>query len=295
MVVKLPYLNLGCGYHYHPDWVNLDFIQSGPDVIAHNLTEGVPFNDGNFEVVYHSHVLEHFSKQQANMFMRECYRVLRKGGIIRVVVPDLSQIIANYQRLLSLGLQNPEDETIKADYDWIMLELYDQTVRHKTGGDMAAFLFRDHVPNLSFVLERIGHEGKTLRETYLRNKSNSPAYSQTKVSASPSLAEKIKFVTNNPVKFAKSKLKKWLFAPEQAFYEANSHYTDLGKFRLGGEVHQWMYDAYSLGYLLRQTGFDNVKTFSATTSRLDNWASFELDTVSGVMRKPDSLFMEATK
>jgi predicted SAM-dependent methyltransferase len=294
-MAKLPYLNLGCGYHYHQDWVNLDFIKSGPDVIAHDLTKGVPFSNDCFEVVYHSHVLEHLAKQQAKSFIVECYRVLRKGGIIRVVVPDLSQIIEHYQRLLSLGLKSPEDETVKADYDWIMLELYDQVVRNKTGGDMAEYLFRDHVPNLNFVYERIGHEGKTLREIYLRNKSTPPSYSQADIPTSPSLAEKVRFVALNPVKFAKSKLKKWLFAPEKAFYDANLPYIDIGKFRLGGEVHQWMYDAYSLGALLRHVGFSNIQTCNAFTSRLDSWASFGLDTVNGVVRKPDSLFMEATK
>ena len=64
------YLNLGCGYHFHKSWTNVDFIETGEGVIAHNLTKGVPFSDGTFDAVYHSHVLEHFSRKDGEMFIK---------------------------------------------------------------------------------------------------------------------------------------------------------------------------------------------------------------------------------
>ena len=65
---KLPYLNLGCGFTFNENWVNVDFISTGKDVIAHNLTKGIPFNDNSFKAAYHSHVLEHFMKADAENF-----------------------------------------------------------------------------------------------------------------------------------------------------------------------------------------------------------------------------------
>src|ERR1700709_1713415 len=112
MLSELPYLNLGCGSHFDRQWVNVDFSKTGEGVIAHNLLNGIPFNDNTFEVVYHSHVLEHFPKDRAEEFIRECYRVLKPAGIIRVAVPDLEQIVSNYSRLLTLGKTHPDSEKI---------------------------------------------------------------------------------------------------------------------------------------------------------------------------------------
>jgi predicted SAM-dependent methyltransferase len=89
-------LNLGCGNRYHPDWTNVNFTSTGDGVIAHNLTQGIPFPDNYFDVVYHSHVLEHFPKAQAEDFIKDCYRVLCPQGILRVVVPDLEEIARTY-------------------------------------------------------------------------------------------------------------------------------------------------------------------------------------------------------
>ena len=69
----------------------------------------------------------------------------------------------------------------------------------------------------------------------------------------------------------------------------------VGAFRSNGEIHQWMYDSYSLSHLLRKVGFEQIKVCSAFESRILNWEKYELDTVDGEIRKPDSLFIEATK
>src|SRR5688500_9331560 len=107
---KLSYLNLGCGYHYHEDWVNVDFVSTGEGVIGHNLLNGIPFNDNTFEVVYHSHVIEHFTKRDGKKFLTECYRVLKPEGIIRVAIPDLQKIVEQYQNILAQLKQNPGDK-----------------------------------------------------------------------------------------------------------------------------------------------------------------------------------------
>jgi hypothetical protein len=70
---------------------------------------------------------------------------------------------------------------------------------------------------------------------------------------------------------------------------------NIGQFRLGGEIHQWMYDRYSLSELLKKHGFENVKVVSATESQIPNWSNYNLDMMDGKVRKPDSLFMEAQK
>ena len=41
-------------------------------------------------------MLEHLSNNSANHFIKECNRVLRKGGILRIVVPDIKKIVDDY-------------------------------------------------------------------------------------------------------------------------------------------------------------------------------------------------------
>ena len=70
----------------------------------------------------------------------------------------------------------------------------------------------------------------------------------------------------------------------------------LGRFRRSGEVHLWMYDRYSLGRLLENSGFIGIRQCCADESYMFGFSSFDLDTLSdGTVRKPDSLFMEAIR
>jgi hypothetical protein len=70
----------------------------------------------------------------------------------------------------------------------------------------------------------------------------------------------------------------------------------IGQFRLAGEVHQWMYDRYSLAKLMSDVGFKNPLAQTATSSRIAGWTAFNLDTQSdGAVVKPDSMYMEAIR
>jgi predicted SAM-dependent methyltransferase len=152
------YLNLGCGTRFHTLWSNVDFISTSKGVIAHDLRKGIPFQDSYFDVVYHSHLLEHFPKKAALQFILECHRVLKPGGVIRVAVPDLERIASLY--LQALEKASSGDEYWKHNYDWIMLEMYDQTVREYPGGEMGKYLEQETISNKQFIIDRIGIEGK---------------------------------------------------------------------------------------------------------------------------------------
>src|SRR5680860_613780 len=109
-------LNLGCGNKYHKDWLNIDFVSSSEFVKEHNLLNGIPIKDESVDVVYHSHILEHFSKEDGYHFIRECYRVLNKDGIIRIAVPDLEIIAKEYLKNLQLAIEG--DKEAKNNYEW---------------------------------------------------------------------------------------------------------------------------------------------------------------------------------
>lgn len=248
---KLKWLNLGCGGCFHPDWTNVDFNRTGETVIPHNLLKGIPFADNSFEVVYHSHLLEHLPKNEALPFLTECHRVLQPNGIIRVVIPDLEQIARLYLQSLENALNG--SETDAHNYNWLMLEMYDQVVRNESGGDMKRYLAQNPLPNPEFIVGRFGVEGEMLINAF-----------QGRNFPSKSLAEL------NP--------------------------TQIGQFRQGGEVHQWMYDRYSLKVLLEKVGFMDVKVCQANESRINGFNNYQLDVLAdGKVRKSDSLFMEGIK
>ncbi len=61
-----------------------------------DVTQKFPWGDNIFDHVYTSHMLEHLYPEQALHCISEVFRVMKPGGIFRVVVPDLDQMIASY-------------------------------------------------------------------------------------------------------------------------------------------------------------------------------------------------------
>jgi SAM-dependent methyltransferase len=249
-------LNLGCGDRYHPDWVNVDFHSSNPSVLAHDLKGKLPFKDDSFDVVYHSHLQEHLPKKNVPMLFHECFRILKPGGIIRVVVPDLEQIVRIYLELLERSLN--DDPVAQTRYDWILLELIDQIARNESGGDMIKYWMQRPMPAEDFVIARVGSEAISVIN-HVRNSEHNNSSGET------SSAD-------------------------------NEEYETIGKFRSSGEVHQWMYDRYSVRTLFQNAGFEEIRQCNADESTIPNFNDYLLDRESdGSVRKPDSLFMEAKK
>lgn len=266
----MKYLNLGCGSNYSNDkeWVNLDFISTGKYVIAHNLLNGIPFENETFDVVYHSHVLEHFSKHDGEKFIHECFRVLKPNGILRIAVPDLESIVKIYLQMLEQGLNNPDNNDITEKYNWILLEMFDQMVRNVSGGMMGAYLGQNKLPNEDFIYERLGDEAKKFRLNHTSDRKHA--------------------ITKKGIK---SSIKSILYK----ILSINENALEIGNFRLSGEIHQWMYDKYSLSKLLLRHGGSDTIVRDAFTSYIDNWEKYNLDGKDGICRKPDSLFIESIK
>lgn len=264
-------VNIGCGKRHDKSWINIDFSSSSPDIIQYDLNKGIPFEDNSVDVVYNSHVLEHFSNKQGNFLLSECYRVLKKGGIIRVAVPDLESICKEYLKQLEIAVANNANQ----NYDWIVLELFDQMVRNTSGGEMKKFILNNNENMLAYINSRMGQEA-----IQIRGNSKSAAISKTK--------NRFKNVFI---------LEKWydLFL-KVMLTKKYKNYLEIGKFRQNGEIHQWMYDRYSLKKMLESYGFYNVVSRTASDSLILDWKNYNLDSDDGGdPHKPDSLFMEAEK
>ena len=120
-------INIGCGSAPTPGWKNYDnspsvklaksplkrlmlrslgllnaeqlkFIAMAKAADIHfvNACSKIPEAHGSVEVIYSSHMLEHLDREKAAKFLREAFRVLAPGGIIRIAVPDISYHVNNY-------------------------------------------------------------------------------------------------------------------------------------------------------------------------------------------------------
>lgn len=273
-------LNIGCGATYHPDWINLDVSPIDANVLAADISSGLPFSSEFATVCYSSHVLEHLDRPSARNLIAECFRVLEHGGVIRLVLPDLEALAREYLRVLDAVTSG--DQTRDLDYDWILLELYDQAIRNSSGGEMAHFLINLNEKDRFFVRSRIGTEA----EKFWTPKQTLPNKYRLSI-----LVNRISW--RKLLKLLREKLAGWLvylIAGNVAFRNFR-----MGIFRGSGEVHQWMYDRYSLKRLLNQAGFVNVTICAANESRIPEYEKYSLDVLNGVARKPDSLYVEAYK
>lgn len=88
-------VNVGCGEWPLEGWTNLDADPAmGPDIVAQ--VPPLPFGDGELDEVYAGHLLEHLHLDDGKAFLRECYRCLKPGGKIGVVVPDVYEVMRRY-------------------------------------------------------------------------------------------------------------------------------------------------------------------------------------------------------
>lgn len=281
-------VNLGCGSRYHPIWINIDIAPCCSDVIPHDLSKNIPLESSSCDVVYHAAVLEHIRPADTKAFLGECKRVLKPGGILRVGVPDLESMCQLYLAKLQTAANG--DNLAAHEYDWILLELFDQLVRERSGGEMLSYLQQNPLPNEQFVFDRIGEEGRNLVYS-LRNFDTTQAINKSAVRKTlSSVAKRMAELYRRLV--AKSHLMMLgCFLGDHGMKA-----LEIGRFRLSGEVHQWVYDRYSLARLLYDVGFCNPVRMTASKSQIQNWTSYNLDTLpDGTVIKPDLFYMEAIK
>ena len=192
IVTSMLLLNLGCGSRVHQDWVNIDHFPRAwlrhlpllrrfapaslpPNFVNHDLRQGVPFSDGKAEAVYSSHLLEHLPVDSVHFFIKEQWRVLKKGGIIRIVVPDLEtaarQYLASIDRCRALG-----DEG-QLEHEWTTILLLDQMVRTQGGGQVQAWLTRHYetefVRSMKGIFQQIARNSARRPQGTLRAKLRS--------------------------------------------------------------------------------------------------------------------------
>ena len=115
-------LNLGAFTHCFHGWRNLDRIDlsgwaqaNGYAFMQWDLSNGLPYDDQVVDLIFLSHVLEHFDYATGKRLLRECRRVLKPDGVLRVAVPDAGNLFDLYAHgqlssLREICGDEPEDD-----------------------------------------------------------------------------------------------------------------------------------------------------------------------------------------
>ncbi len=94
---RVPKLNLGCGRHPLPGWLNSDYHPESDRELYLDVRKPFPFEPSTFEFVYCEHMIEHLTPASADFMLRECARVLRPGGRLRLATPNLVFLVEMYR------------------------------------------------------------------------------------------------------------------------------------------------------------------------------------------------------
>jgi SAM-dependent methyltransferase len=152
---------LGCGHKVsaHSDVVNIDWSmylrmrenrifqilkplllsaerqrrldQLPSNIMAYDISRGIPFADNSVDVVFHSNMLEHLDRDVAEVFLVEALRVLKPGGVHRIVVPDFELACANYLASVAKYESQPQ---ARANHDDSISLVLEQSVRREAEG-----------------------------------------------------------------------------------------------------------------------------------------------------------------
>ncbi len=268
-------VNIACGNTYVDGWHNYDYAPASPAVAKANLLGRMPLNDASTDVLYSSHFLEHIPRKRVREFLSECFRVLKPGGQIRLVLPDLEEICREYLRQREAG------EHLKADF--VVLELIDQCVRSVSGGELGEYYnhvrYGDHGGDIAdYIAIRTGEE-------VIGTPVVIPMLSWSRVLGALRQPRRVlgmmeRFYCRLVIGLLPS-----------AFREQNVSFAHVG------ERHAWIYDFYELSKLLEQAGFVSVKKLNFDKSGIRSFPLNDLDVnTAGYPRKGlESMYVEAIK
>ena len=182
-------LNLGCGRTILSGWVNIDnspsvvlakvpFIryilfklkiispeqfenQWSKDIVWCDVSRKIPYPDSVVDRVYSSHFLEHIEKEKGETVLRETFRILKKGGIFRLVVPDLVFHAQRYLKKIS-GVESIGREP----HDELLFNIYGAFLEAKRFGAWHRYMY--DWPTLQFLLNQVGFS-RVVRQPYQKS------------------------------------------------------------------------------------------------------------------------------
>jgi len=145
-------LHVGCGQNVLDGWLNSDYLPPTDTVMHLDASARFRFDDGVFDRIYSEHMIEHVTYGRGFAMLKECHRVLKKGGRIRISTPDFQFLMALY---------GPERSQLQEEY-----------IAWMTGGYIPDAPYHDAIFVINTFVRDWGHtfiyDEKTLRASLER-------------------------------------------------------------------------------------------------------------------------------
>jgi predicted SAM-dependent methyltransferase len=218
--------------------------------------------------VYSSHFIEHIPRNEILNFLVECRRVLKPGGLIRLVLPDFEKIVREYIANIDQG------NSLFSEFN--IIEMIDQCVRAESGGEMIKWYRQNSNKSLqSYVKARTGHNPISNTE------KSKDIYRRFRNLKFIKITLKIQKIYSEIII---SLLPKW-------YVRNNVSKT------APGEKHLWMYDFNSLKNVLYEAKFTSIFEVDSLKSSNSEFPIYPLDIdLNNEPRKGlQSMYIEATK
>ncbi|MFC1565373.1 methyltransferase domain-containing protein [Candidatus Neomarinimicrobiota bacterium] len=272
-------------YPLYMEWNNIKFstlpyLDVPPNLYHYELRKPLPFEENTFDAIYCNHVFEHLTHEGGIKFSNELNRVLKPGGICRVVVPDLESAAREYLKNLEEVLHHPFPDN-KIRYEWGVADLIDQMVRLKPGGMMGEKLTAGDVD-----WDQIKRCNGDVFESFRIKSKKQHSSNYMKLLKNHFL----NLLSNKDIlKFVK------LF-----WYRLRREYfIKLSKkslVELYNEKNLWMYDHFSLPRLLKRSNFVDIQVMDFNTSKIDEWSRYNFDqSEKGNYPLEPSVYVEGSK
>ncbi len=146
-------LHIGCGKRYIPGFIHVDVVPQDHLQVLADVSK-LPFRYDSVDLIYACHVLEHFGRHAIHDVLLDWNHALRLGGILRISVPNMEAIAAQYYLT----------EDLEPLISLIMGDQKDRFNHH--GMIFDYFVLRDHLRRAGFRLVRWYDWRKTEHSEY---------------------------------------------------------------------------------------------------------------------------------
>lgn len=146
-------LNLGCRRDIKTGYVNID-IEEYPNVVIMDVRK-LQYSDLSVDEIYAKDILEHFSWRETEPILNEWNRVLKVGGDITIITPDISLLFRNYNNR-PVGWNRDQGNKLYGDPDWLDIVVM-HMVGHQDSQYNYHFILFDRV-SISMVLKKTGFD-----------------------------------------------------------------------------------------------------------------------------------------
>ena len=154
--------NIGCGPRPLKGFLNLDLHRLAPEVIPWDCRWELPFANASVAGLRAEHFLEHLEvREELPAFLKACRRVLKQGGILRIIVPDAERYLQAYCRgdlsgfsELAVPMPFPADLPTRMD---VVNHVFHQLHEHRWGYDFETLAHRLHACGFDHVA-RTGYQ-----------------------------------------------------------------------------------------------------------------------------------------